>query len=76
MSSMSTEMRTHTSDLMPPLEPPVQLAVQPDGGGGGRAAHNTARVGRAAMVLLVKVHADACVALAIDAAVRVLILDV
>ena len=28
------------------------------------------------MVLLVKVHADACVALAIDAAVRVLVLDV
>ena len=29
MSSASTEMRTHTSDLTPPLEPPVQLAVQP-----------------------------------------------
>ena len=29
MSSMNTEMRTHTSDLTPPLEPPVQLAVQP-----------------------------------------------
>ena len=29
MSSASTEMRTHTSDLIPPLEPPVQLCIQP-----------------------------------------------
>ena len=41
--------------------PSVQLAVQPTAlAAVGRAAHNTARIGRVAAVLLVKVHADAC----------------
>ena len=29
MSSLNTEMRTHTSDLAPLVEPPVQAALHP-----------------------------------------------